>query len=242
MRMRMKKAALTVAAAAGLAMSSTPAWAVYPVIDAAAIKQLVVQINYWKQQITAMRDELNQLQQTHAALTGGRGMELLMPLTDPQRNYLPKDWAEVAAVLNGQSAAYAGLAGKVTATMQTHEVLTAADLAGLTPEARDSVLAARRSAAGLAVMTQQAYAEAGARFADLATLVASIGAAGDAKAIADLQGRIAAEEAMLANEQAKLAVLYQAAEADRWLREQQLKELAIAGHGDFATRLRPVTP
>lgn len=240
--MNAKRWAMGASLAVALGVASTPAHAVYPVIDAAAIKQLVVQVNYWKQQITAMRDELNQLQQTHAALTGGRGMEGLLPLKDADRNYLPRDWTEMTDVLAGQSAAYAALAGRVSATVKSREVLTPGDLAGLTPAERDSVLEARRSAAGLAVMTQQAYAEAGARFASLATLVAAIGGAADAKAIADLQGRITAEEAMLANEQAKLAVLYQAAEADRWLREQQLRELAIAGHGDFATRLRPVTP
>ena len=52
------------------------------VIDVAAIKQLVAQINYWKQQIDAMKKELNQLQQTHAALTGPRGMQALLPLDD----------------------------------------------------------------------------------------------------------------------------------------------------------------
>jgi len=240
--MKARRWAMTAAVAATLGAVSMPAHAVYPVIDAAAIKQLVVQINYWKQQITAMKDELSQLQQTHAALTGGRGMELLLPLKDSERNYLPQDWAEMAAVLDGTSATYAGLAGEVAAVMKAHEVLGPAALAGLTPAERDSVLEARRSAAGLAVMTQQAYAEAGARFAELGKLVAAIGGAGDAKAIADLQGRIAAEETMLANEQAKLAVLYQAAEADRWLREQELRELAIAGHGEFASRFRPVMP
>jgi hypothetical protein len=47
---------------------------------------------------------------------------------------------------------------------------------------------------------------------------------------------------MLENEQAKLTLLTQAAEADRLLQEQQLRELAIAGHGDFNTRLHPLLP
>jgi type IV secretion system protein VirB5 len=107
---------------------------------------------------------------------------------------------------------------------------------------RTSVVEARESAAGLTVMTREAYRQAAERFAALAGLVNAIGNADDAKAIADLQGRIAAEQAMLENEQAKLQVLYHAAEAERWAREQQLRELAIAGHGEFDTRLRPELP
>ena len=66
-------------------------------------------------------------------------------------------------------------------------------------------------------MAQRAFTNAGQRFAALQSLVNAIGNAPDAKAIADLQGRIAAEEAMLGNEQAKLATLYQAAQAEQWL-------------------------
>jgi type IV secretion system protein VirB5 len=121
-------------------------------------------------------------------------------------------------------------------------VLSDSVLEQMTEAERESVLEARRSAAGVAVTTQRAYAEASARFAALAQLVAAIGAATDAKAVADLQARIAVEQAMLANEQAKLEVLFQAAEADRRVQAQQLKELAIAGHGEFAERFHPTPP
>ena len=99
-------------------VASAPAHATYPVIDVAAIKQLVMQVNYWKQQIAAMKSELNQLQQTHAALTGGRGMELLLPTNNAQRNYLPADWSEMLKVLDGTSAQYGALSGAVNAAIQ----------------------------------------------------------------------------------------------------------------------------
>jgi len=235
------RAALGAAVVLGLGVAPA-AQATYPVIDVAAIKQLVVQIDYWRQQITAMQQELTQLQQTHAALTGPRGMEALLPLGDGQRNYLPRDWGEVAQVLAGQSAQYATLAAAVEAGVEGRAVLSPERLAAMSEAERTSVIEGRRAAAGLAVMTREAYAQAGARFASLAQLVQAIGQAGDAKAIADLQGRIAAEQAMLENEQAKLGVLGQAAEAERQVRAQQLRELAIAGHGRFEARLRPVLP
>ena len=89
-------------------------------------------------------------------------------------------------------------------------------------------------------MTREAFAQASARFASLAQLIQAIGTAADGKAILDLQGRIDAEQAMLENEQAKLAVLSQVAAAEAQVREQQRRELAIAGHGTFQARLRPV--
>jgi type IV secretion system protein VirB5 len=226
-------------AVAGVVMAAPRAEAQMAVIDAAAIKQLVVQVNYWKQQITAMGNELNQLKQTHAALTGPRGMEKLLALGAPERNYLPKDWVEVANVLEGQSAEYAQLAAAANGIVKLNAVLTQDALARLTPEERDSIVATRQSAAGLAAMSREAFARASARFAALAGLIQAIGGAADAKAIEDLQGRIAAEQAMLENEQAKLVLLAQAAEADRRLREQRLAELALAGHGDFKQRLHP---
>jgi type IV secretion system protein VirB5 len=229
-------------AVAGWLMAMPPAQAQMAVIDVAAIRQLVAQINYWRQQITAMGEELDQLEETHAALTGPRGMEALLPMADIERNYLPRDWAEVSRVLAGESARYGVLANAVTAAVDARAVLTPARLGAMTEAERASVVEARQAAAGLAVMTREAYAQAAERFGSLATLVSAIGEADDAKAIADLQGRIAAEQAMLGNEQAKLAVLYQAAESERWVREQQLRELAIAGHGEFGTRLQPVLP
>ena len=231
-----------VAAVAFGAGMAAPAQAQMAVIDAAAVAKLLQQITYWKQQITAMATELNQLKQTHASLTGPRGMQALLPLADAQRNYLPKDWAEIADVLRGQSVQYGALANSVSVLVNSRAVLTGADLGQMTPQERASVEEARRQAAGRAVLTREAFAQASARFASLAQLVQAIGGAADAKAILDLQGRIDAEQAMLENEQAKLTLLSQAADADRLLQEQQLRELAIAGHGDFRTRLHPLLP
>jgi type IV secretion system protein VirB5 len=241
-KQRTGRVAGVVAAVALAAGMAAPAQAQMAVIDVAAVAKLLQQINYWKQQITAMANELNQLKQTHASLTGPRGMQALLPLVDAQRNYLPKDWAEVAKVLQGQSAQYGALANSVNALVDSRAVLTAADLGQMTLQERTSVEQARRQAAGRAVMTREAFAQASARFASLAQLVQAIGGAADAKAILDLQGRIDAEQAMLENEQAKLTLLSQAAEADRLLQELELRELAIAGHGDFKTRLHPLLP
>ena len=73
-------------------------------------------------------------------------------------------------------------------------------------------------------------------------LVAAVGQVADAKAAADLQARIAAEQAMLANEQAKLELLAQLATAEQAAQAQRMHEAAIAGHGTFAARFQPTLP
>lgn len=223
-------------------LAAPAAQAQMAVVDVAAVRQLVAQVNSWRQQITGMQNQLNQLRQTHSALTGGRGMELLLPTSAAERNYLPADWAEMLRVLDGNSAQYGALSGAVSAAIDARAVLDDARLASMTAVERDSVLQARQAAAASAVMAQRAYAHAGQRFAALQALVVAVGNAPDAKAIADLQGRIAAEEAMLANEQAKLATLAQSAQAEQWVQAVELREAALAGHGRFQSRLRPTLP
>jgi type IV secretion system protein VirB5 len=74
----------------------------------------------------------------------------------------------------------------------------------------------------------------------LQSLIAAIGSASDQKGILDLQARINAELGMLENEQTKLQVLSQSADAQDSMLQQQAREQAIAAHGNFATRLQPV--
>lgn len=219
-----------------------PAQAQWAVIDVAAVQQLFVQVSYWKQQIVGMQNQLNQLKQTHSALTGGRGMQALVPTSEAQRNYLPQDWTDMLKVLDGGGGQYSALTDAVVAAMQARAVLDDARLAGLGQAERDSVMHARQSASAALVMTERASQNAAQRFAALQALVTAVGNAPDAKAIADLQARIAAEEAMLSNEQAKLATLFQAAQAEQWAQAAQLREAAIAGHGQFEDRLHPTLP
>ena len=58
----------------------------------------------------------------------------------------------------------------------------------------------------------------------------------------DLQGRIDAEQAMLENEQAKLTLLTRRPRRSSCCRSSSCAKLAIAGHGEFETRLHPLLP
>src|SRR5213075_1619342 len=84
-----------------------------------------------------------------------------------------------------------------------------------------------------------AYQNTSQRFAALQQLITMIGAAGDTKAIQDLQGRVNSEQAMLQNEQTKLQTLYQMAQADQWAQQQRLRERSISDVGSVSS-LAPV--
>ena len=64
-------------------------------------------------------------------------------------------------------------------------------------------------------------------------MISAIGGASDQKAALDLGTRIAAEQAMLQNEQTKLQGLYQVAQSQEWARQQRVREQAIVDQGSL---------
>jgi type IV secretion system protein VirB5 len=183
------------------------------------------------QQLSTARSHLSQAQQAYQSMTGGRGMEQL--LSGTVRNYLPPDWAQLDAAIRQGVGSYQSLAAEVQAAIQGNAVLSAQRLALLSPAEREQVEAARRSAAMLQVMARQSLSATSDRFTAIQQLIDAIPRARDPKAIMDLQARISAEQGMLANEQTKLQVLHQAAQAEEWARVQRAREQAIADIGSL---------
>ena len=229
----MRKSILSFVLAAVVGLAPLQARAGIPVIDFANLAQAVQQVASWIQQYQQMMQQLQQMQQSYAAITGGRGMETLLPMTNAARNYLPPDYAQLMQAVNGASATYAGLSGQVQSIVAANAVLTNQQLGTMTPAMRQLVEQGRKSSAMLSAMTQTAQQNTSQRFAALQQLISQIGAAGDDKAIQDLQGRIGAEQAMLTNEANKLQALYQTAQADQLLQAQRRREAAIQGVGDI---------
>ena len=233
----MRKTVLTVLMVGALALGSIrPASAQFAVIDVASLGQLVNEVQELQQQVATARSQLAQAQSEYAAITGGRGMQLL--LSGTVRNYLPTGWTDLSQVMSGSSASFPALAGQVQALLTANAVLTPAQIASLSPTQQAQIAAARQSPALLQAMARTALANSSDRFTSLQTLISAIGGAGDTKASLDLNARIAAEEAMLHNEQTKLQMLSEVAESQEWARRQQLREQAIADQGS----LRSLTP
>lgn len=213
-----------------------------PVIDAAAISQLMQQVKYWQQQVQYMADQLYTARAAYSAITGGRGMEALLPITAAARNYLPSDYAELMSVVNNASVTYAGIASQVQSIMAANAVLTGGQIGVLSPQQQRILTQGRQAAATLQMIAQQAQQNTSQRFGALQQLVTAIGAAGDQKAIQDLQGRIAAEQTMLTVEQTKLQALYQMAQAQELQRQQMVRESAVRAVGSLSTANHPAFP
>lgn len=221
----------------GLIAAAPAAHAQFAVIDVAAVTQLVTEVQNLEQALAVAREQLTEAQTELRAMSGSRGMEQLLAGTD--RNYLPADWGGLVAALNDTSPAYSALSAGIQQALTEDTVLTPQQLDTLSPDARRQFAADRHTAALLQAVSRQALANASNRFAALQQLIDSIGTASDQKGILDLNARIGAEQAMLENEQTKLAMLDAAAQAQHWANEEQEREQAIAGQGEFATRFQP---
>ena len=198
-----------------------PAHAQWAVVDVGAIAQLVRQVATLQQQLANAEQQLGQAREQYSSMTGGRGMQNL--LGGLNRNYLPPNWGELGSAL----------AVPIRATVNANAVLSPAQVVALSPAEQQHLRAARGNAALLAVAAQEAYATTSRRFDSLQQLISAIPSATDPKGILDLQARIQAEQGMLANESTKLAVLYQAAQAQEWARQQSAREQVVAGIGNL---------
>jgi type IV secretion system protein VirB5 len=214
-----------------LVIAVTPAAQAMAVVDVRAIAQLKQQITMMTKQLSAAKDQLSEAKQAFQSMNGTRGMEQL--LSGTVRNYLPESWTELDAAIRQGVGTFQALASDVQAAIDGNAVLTAPQLALLSPSERQHLDAGRRSAASLQVMARQALSETSNRFTAIQQLINAISRAQDPKAIMDLQARISAEQGMLANEQTKLQVLYQIAQAEEWSRTQRSREQAIADIGSL---------
>lgn len=221
----LKKLGGTFAIAFGLSMGGT-AHAGIPVIDVAAITQAVLQVQSWAQQYQQMVQQFQQMQQQYTSLNGARGMANLV--NNPAlRQYLPADYQTILNSGYGSSAQIRA-AAKVFGVEQT--------TLGATTDSAKAFTATANQAALNRATSEDAYKKASERFADIQVLLDKVNAAPDAKDIADLQGRIQAEQVMMQNENTKLAMLGQLAQAQRDLQQQQGREISMkSGKGGLPT-------
>ena len=226
---------LTLAVAAAL-VAVPPVQAQLAVIDAASAAHLIQQAQLLAQQLAEARAQFAQVEAQYHAMTGNRGMQTL--LSGTVRNYLPEQWQQLGADLNGRGA-HDAFSSAFQASLQANAVLSSQQLAALSADERGHIAAERQSVALLQALSQEALSNASGRFAAVQRLIDAIASATDQKGILDLQARIGAEQGMLQNEQTKLQVLYQAAVAQNWATQQRAREQIVAAQGQFATRFEP---
>lgn len=193
-----------------------------PVIDASNLAQAMLQIEAWGKQFEQMQQQVQQLQRQYASLNGARGMADLV--NNPElRNYLPSEYQQV---LSGPSTA--GLSESANAIRQAARLLDA-DSAGLATasDVTQAFINSQSQNALNRAVGEEGYRQASERFNAIQTLLDKVNDAPDQKDILDLQARIQAEQAMLANEQNKLDTISFLAQTQRDIQQQQAREIAI---------------
>jgi type IV secretion system protein VirB5 len=221
-----------------LVAAAPRAHAQWAVIDVQALVQLMQQVQTLNQSLNTARGQLAQAQQEFQSITGSRGMQNL--LSGTVRNYLPTNTSQLTSALAQVSSGYSGLSSAVQTALKANAVLTPQQLALLPPDVQARISAWRSTAALLQGITSTALTNSSSRFAAIQQLINTIGAAPDQKSVLELQARINAETGMLQNEQTKLQSLYQVAQAQQWVDEQQDRETSMAEHGLFSSRFEPV--
>jgi type IV secretion system protein VirB5 len=221
-----------------LMVAAPNARAQWAVIDVSSIAQLMQQVQILQQTLNTARGQLSQAEQEYQSITGTRGMQNL--LSGTVRNYLPSNSADLMAALSQINSGNSALSASIQAAVRTNAVLSPQQIAALPADVQGRIAAWRSSIALLQAIAGSALSNSSGRFSSLQQLISAIGGASDQKAALDLQARIAAESGMLQNEQTKLQTMYQVAQAQQWVNEQQDREAALGAQGQFATRFEPV--
>lgn len=198
-----------------------------PVHDAGSTAQQIAAhvetIAKWKLQYDQLRAQIDQLQREYAALTGSRGFGAIAD--NPKlRDYLPPDFQLLYDSL--RDSGYAGATGSAQA------ILNANNLLGLCVHLTSSDSRAACEARVVKPAQDQAFAidalaKARQRVQQISTLQSQINRTQDPKAIAELNARIAIENAQLANEKIKVDLYRIAADAENLLQKQRMKRISM---------------
>ncbi|MBK6388048.1 MAG: P-type DNA transfer protein VirB5 [Rhodoferax sp.] len=213
---RLKRLIATITLFIGMGVAST-AHAGIPVIDSTSIAQQIQQVVAWGVQFQQMQQQLQRMQQQFDSLNGSRGMANLVN-NPAARQYLPADYQTILNSGYGNSAAIRTNARVFDVTDTT---------LGATTDAARAFQSSGNQAAFNRATAEEGYRQASQRFSTIQVLLDRVNSAPDAKDMADLQGRIQAEQVMMQNESAKLAMLSQMQQAQRDLAYQQAAEIRM---------------
>lgn len=195
------------------------AYAQEAVIDAAAIGQLASQAATLGQQLTEAKNQVTQLKNTYDSFTGSRDLGTIM--NNPAlRNYLPQDWQKVYDSV--KQGGYAGLSG--TAKTMYKQVYDSCKHITIDDERLACEASAVKGAQDKG-FAMDAYDKAQGRMDQIDQLMAKVNETQDPKAIAELQARIATEQANIQNEQTKLQMYAMVAAAEDRVQQQQQREI-----------------
>lgn len=222
----MKSSKKTLAAVALCFSLSSPAFAGgIPVIDVASLAQQIEQVAAWAQQYQQMTQQIQQLQQQIASTTGSRGFSsaLNSPAFQQARRMLPQDAQTLLDLaVNGS---YGNLANSISSIKQNTTTLNRGNFSDQLGS--DMWEADLNRAASNKALSMEAYNSAQQRLSNLESLMSQISTTDDPKAIGELQARIATEQGIIQNEQAKIQAMSMLVAAEKQISETQARDISV---------------
>jgi type IV secretion system protein VirB5 len=172
-------------------------------------------------QLTQMKAQFIQMEKEYSSLTGSRNLGDI--LNSPEfKQYLPDDWQDIYS--NIRNNGYDGLSGAAKALRDASKVFDSCSYINDATEKRiceaQSIQAAQDQ-----TFANDAYKKSTGRVQQIESLMTEINRTSDPKAIAELSARIQAEQALIQNEQTKLAMYQESSKAEKQLLEQQAMEV-----------------
>lgn len=182
-----------------LLLSSTPSFAQIPVTDVANLGQQIVQYTQMIAEYERQFEQLSEARNQVDAITGHYGLGDLLNgnLQRGARRYTPTSWRDTLRILEA-----GGLPGSIADVRTVYgeraesmAVIGAEEYNALNPDAPNAQAFERRRDTNLAslAIAEATYDNTQARMANYETFMGQIESAENAKSIADLQARIAAE-------------------------------------------------
>lgn len=235
----MKTRLLAAAALAATMLGALPAHAQMAVTDPGAYARMLQQINEAQAQLKQLQtqvqqgtDMIRQGQELYDGLNGltninSIGGALNNPLL---RRYLPTEVQDTTRLLNGTLSDMGSIGTRATSIRDANRLFTPAT-SGLNAAEEYYQSALEKSgdrAARDIALGESAYKTAGERQAGLDELRAQLSNAKTAKEVMDLQARIAAEQALIDNDQMQLQGLAMMQDAEQRMAEQRDREAGMA--------------
>jgi type IV secretion system protein VirB5 len=218
--MKLKKVLLSVTAT----LIYSTAFAQIPVTvttDAPAVAHQIQTMTKWAAQYQQMLHQIEQARQHYESLTGSRGLGTIM--NNPQlREYLPTDWQQVYDSV--RAGGYTGLSGRGQSVYEANKIFDSC-LSVPVGEQRTACEARAVKASQDKGFALDAYDKARSRINQIDQLMHQINNTSDLKSIAELQARIATEQANIHNEQTKLQLYGMIAAAEDKVQAQRQAEI-----------------
>ena len=215
--------------AGAAAAPAAPASSQTLVYDPTAVGKLVQSYENALQQLEALKAQVAQGKQLYDGFNTASGVNSIASelATPALRAFLP-DADKYVAAARGDLAALGSLGTAATSIRSANRIYTppASDTSG-----RDLEASGNRAARDLA-MGQQVAAASATRLQGLQQLQTAIGTATDARAVMDLQARLQAEQAMIANDQMRVQGLAMAQAGEDRVQQQRDRERAAKAHAD----------